>query len=162
MLNNPVNVDLVRPDPAQAEFVRSVAKLMVGWGMPQTAARIYGYLLLQPEPVGLDQIAADLGISKASAWAATKHLDQVNQVERFGEPGSKRALYAATSDVEGSLRNYSKLLRRFGDLLREGEGAAGHAVVASRMRQRSDFYLTVHEAIETTARDTMAGRKQAV
>jgi hypothetical protein len=41
---------------AERHFVDDVARLLVPWGVPQTAARLYGYLLLSPKPVSLDRI----------------------------------------------------------------------------------------------------------
>jgi DNA-binding transcriptional regulator GbsR (MarR family) len=44
----------------QRRFIEDSARLLVPWGVPQTAARVYGYLLLLPEPVSLDRMTADL------------------------------------------------------------------------------------------------------
>jgi len=35
----------------ERRFIEDVTRLMVPWGVPQTAARLYGYLLLSAEPV---------------------------------------------------------------------------------------------------------------
>jgi hypothetical protein len=142
-------------------FIQSYAKLLAGWGMPLTAARVFAYLMLQPRPVSLDQIANDMAISKAGAWAATRHLEQVHQVERFGEPGSKRALFAPMEDFARSLFNYSRLLSRSGRLMREGASVAAGPDAAARMRERSEFFLAVHEAIESTMEELMAERRRA-
>ncbi|MDE8653556.1 GbsR/MarR family transcriptional regulator [Novosphingobium album (ex Liu et al. 2023)] len=144
----------------QAEFIHGFSKLMANWGMPLTAGRVYAYLLLQPKAVSLDQIAAGLGISKASAWGAAKHLEQVGQIERYGEQGSKRSLFSATEDFARSLVRYSKLLSRIGGLLRDGAPGA-EAEAAARMRERSGFYLTVHDAIEATIGELTTGQRRA-
>src|SRR6266702_3529718 len=47
-------------------FIDEFASLLAPWGMPQTAARLYGYLLLSAVPVSLDRIATDLQVSKSS------------------------------------------------------------------------------------------------
>lgn len=155
-MNIPVN-----PDITPERFIQDFAKLLVGWGMPLTAARVFAYMMLQPEAVGLDQIAADLGISKASAWAATRHLERVHQIERFGEQGSKRALFAPMENFARALFNYSRLMSRSGALLRDGATVAKGAEAAARLLERSEFYLAVHEAIEKTVQELMAQRRQA-
>jgi hypothetical protein len=147
-------------DITPERFIHGVAKLMANWGMPHTAARVYAYLLLQPKPAGLDQIAADLGISRAGAWAAARHLEQVNQVERYGQPGSKRALFAPTENFARSMLNYSRLLSRMGTLLRDGASVA-EGEAAARLQERSELYLTVHDAIEATIEELMTERRQA-
>lgn len=139
-------------------FIRSYAKLLVGWGMPAMAARVLSYLTLQHGPVSLDQIAADLEISKASAWNATRHLEQVNQVERHGEPGSKRALFATPENFARSLFNYSRLMQRSSTLLRDGAAVAAAPEAADRMLERSAFYHAVHEAIEGAVEEQIAAR----
>jgi DNA-binding transcriptional regulator GbsR (MarR family) len=149
------------PDMTVERFIQAYAKLMVGWGMPLTAARILAYMMLQPKPVGLDQIATALEISKASAWGATRHLERVNQIERFGEPGSKRALFAPIDDIARSLFNYSRLLSRSGTLMRDAAQVAAGPEAAARLRHRSEAYLSVHEAIESTVEELMAERRKA-
>lgn len=149
------------PEMTPERFIQAYAKLLTSWGMPLTAARVFAYLVLQPKPVGLDQIAAGMGISKAGAWAATRHLEQVNQVERFAEPGSKRALFAPMENFARSLFNYSRLLSKSGRLMREGAAVAAGPEAAARLMERSEFYLAVHEAIESTMAELMAERRRA-
>jgi hypothetical protein len=149
------------PDITPERFIQSYAKLLTAWGMPLTAARVFSYMMLQPKAVSLDQIAADMSISKAGAWAATRHLEQVNQIERFGEPGSKRALFAPMDNFARSLFNYSRLLSKSGMLMREGAAVAAGPDAAGRLLERSEFFLAVHEAIEDTMAGLMAERRQA-
>jgi hypothetical protein len=149
------------PDMTPERFVQSYAKLLTSWGMPLTAARVFAWMMLQPKAVSLDEIAAGLGISKAGAWAATRHLEQVHQIERFGEPGSKRALFAPMENFARSLFNYSRLLSKSGGLMREGAAVAAGPEASERMLERSDFFLAVHEAIEETMAELMAERRKA-
>jgi DNA-binding transcriptional regulator GbsR (MarR family) len=142
-------------------FIHSYSRLLASWGMPMTAARVFAYLILQPQPVGLDRIAADMGISKASAWGATRHLEQVNQVERFGEPGSKRALFAPTENFARALLNYSRLLSKSGTLMREAAPVAAGPEARARMLERAEFFLAVHEAIEATMAELTAERRRS-
>jgi len=152
MLNIPDKEEMT-----QERFIHRYAKLMSNWGMPHTAARVLAYLMLQSKPAGLDQIAADMEISKASAWGAARHLEQVGQVERFGEPGSKRALFAPTENFARSLLNYSRLLSKMGDLMQDGAAMVAKGDAARRMRERSDFYLAVHDSIEATMAELTGG-----
>lgn len=143
-------------EPTQDEFIRAYAKAMADWGMPLTAGRVLAYLLLQSKPTDLDQIAAGLGISRASAWGAARHLEQVNQIERFGEPGTKRAYFAPTKSIVRSMLNYSRLLSRVAALMHQGAALAGEGSAADDMRERAAFYLTVHDAIEATVDELIA------
>lgn len=48
------------PGKGEQRFVEDLARLLAPWGVPPVAARLYGYLLIRPHPVSLDQITADL------------------------------------------------------------------------------------------------------
>ena len=142
--------------------MQGYTKLLTNWGMPLTAARVLSYLMLSAKPMSLDQIADGMGISKAGAWGATKHLEHVNQIERFGEPGTKRALFAPVQDYARSLFNYSRMLRKSSDLLRSAASGVAAPVTARRLRERSRAYLAVHEAIESTVEEFKVDRRRAV
>src|SRR5207244_11454935 len=88
------NISDERLSAAERRFVDDIARLLVPWGVPQTAARLYGYLLLCPEPVSLDRIAADLEVSKSSASVAARLLEMYTLARRHGERGSRHLLLA--------------------------------------------------------------------
>ena len=134
---------------------------MVAWGMPLTVARVYAYLLLQPGPVSADQIAGDLVISKGGAWNAARHLEQSGLIERFGEAGSKRALYAVAEDFTRSPRDYSRLLRNLGELMDEGAALAADNAAGPRLLDRSKFFLAVHQAMDAAIDDLATPRQTA-
>ncbi|MFC7103255.1 alpha/beta fold hydrolase [Nonomuraea rubra] len=45
-------------------FITSVGDLLAAWNLPHATGRVYGLLLLSEEPISLDTIAAELGLSK--------------------------------------------------------------------------------------------------
>jgi len=124
--------DLTEPSAA---FIEDVTRLMVPWGVPQTAARLYGYLLLSAEPVSLDRITSDLEISKSSASVARGCLEQYTLARRHGERGSKRALYGVSDNYEGMLTEQNRLLDALAVLLRTGATTSHrkrHAIVSKK------------------------------
>jgi DNA-binding transcriptional regulator GbsR (MarR family) len=132
-------------------FIEEVARLLVPWGVPQTAARLYGYLLLKPEPVSLDGIAEDLEISKSSASVAARLLEQYTLVRRLGERGSKRALYEASENYEGMLTQQSRLLEALAELLRTGAGNVSGRT-RDRLKEMAEFNLLMRDAMESALR----------
>jgi hypothetical protein len=150
----------IRDNPDLEMFIQRYSKLSASWGMPLTSARVLAYLLLMPEPVSLDGIAEGLEISKASAWASTKHLENVNQIERFGEPGTKRALFAPVEDYTRSLYHYSQLLHRSSELMRGAASAVGSTGAVRRLRERARMYAAVHESIESTIEEIKIKRRR--
>jgi DNA-binding transcriptional regulator GbsR (MarR family) len=134
---------------AERRFIEDVARLLMPWGVPQTAARLYGYLLLSAEPVSLDRITNDLEISKSSASVAARLLEQYTLARRHGERGSKRALYGVSENYEGMLTEQNRLLDALAALLRTGATTAASETTRDRLEEMAVFYLAIREAMES-------------
>jgi DNA-binding transcriptional regulator GbsR (MarR family) len=97
---------------------------MVGWGLARNTGRIYAYLLLQPAPTNLDQMAAELHIAKSGASVGTRQLVAFGMVRALGERGSRRMRYEALHSIEAIFAartaNTAGLMRQ----LREGAAVA--------------------------------------
>jgi len=81
-------------------FIDHVSALLGPWGMPQTTGRVYGYLLLQTEPVSLDQIAEELHLSKSTTSVSARQLVDSRLAKRHGVRSSKRILFCATEKCD--------------------------------------------------------------
>jgi DNA-binding transcriptional regulator GbsR (MarR family) len=102
--------------------VEDVVRLLLPWGVPPVAARLYGYLLLCPRPVSLDQITDDIGVSKSGASVAARLLESYTLARRHREPGTKRALYAVADDYEAMIHRQNRLLEALAAQLNAGAG----------------------------------------
>jgi hypothetical protein len=138
-------------EPAR-RFVEDVARLLVPWGVPLTAARLYGYLLLCAEPVSLDHIAAELEVSKSSASVAARLLEMYTLAQRHGQRGSRRVLYAASDNYEGILAGQNRMLEAGAALLRSGARDVAAGRVRDRLAEMAEFYLVTREAMEVALR----------
>lgn len=139
----------IMPNEADRAFIDDMAGLLTPWGVPQTAARLYGYLLLSAEPASLDRVAADLGMSKSSASVAARLLEQYTLVRRRGETGTKRAFYEVSDNYEGILIGQTRLIAALTGLLRrhaESDAAPGSS--RNRLAEMADFYAMIGEATE--------------
>src|SRR5271170_5907063 len=119
----------------ERRFIEDVARLMVPWGVPQTAARLYGYLLLSAEPVSLDRMTVDLEVSKSSASVAARLLEKYTLARRHGERGSKRALYEVSDNYEQMLTEQNRLLQALADQLKAGASIAASGTVRNRLKE---------------------------
>jgi DNA-binding transcriptional regulator GbsR (MarR family) len=137
---------------AERRFTEDVAQLLVPWGVPQTAARLYGYLLLSAGPAGLDSITAHLGISKSSASVAARLLEQYMLVRRLGERGSKRVLYEVSENYEGIVTAQNRLMETMADLFRAGARSVAPASAGQRLEDMAEFYLMMREAMDAALR----------
>ncbi|HUN96001.1 MAG TPA: hypothetical protein VMU69_07150 [Bradyrhizobium sp.] len=133
-------------------FMEDVARLLVPWGVPLVAARLYGYLLLCPRPVSLDRITEDLGISKSSASVAARLLESYTLSRRHREPGTKRALYAVADDYEAMIRQQNQLLDALAEQLNAGNGIVGSKEVNARLEEMAEFYRVMRGAMDDALR----------
>jgi predicted transcriptional regulator len=146
-----------KPHDGKRRFVEDVARLLIPWGVPPVAARLYGYLLLRPSPASLDQITEDLGISKSSASVAARLLETYTLARRHSEPGTKRALYAVADDYEAMIQQQNRLLDALAGQLNAGSGIVPSTQVNARLEEMAEFYRVMRGATE----DAMSRWKRA-
>lgn len=68
-------------------------------GLPRTAGRILAYLILSPGTRSLDELAADLQISKASASSNTSLLERLGAVERETRAGDRHDFFRLAENL---------------------------------------------------------------
>jgi DNA-binding transcriptional regulator GbsR (MarR family) len=146
------NIENHRLTDAERRFIDDMSRLLTPWGVPQTAARLYGYLLLCPAPVSLDQISADLQVSKSSASVAARLLEMFTMARRHGQRGSRRVLYEASDNYEGMLNAQNRMLQEGAALLKRGSRTVATGPVRDRLEEMADFYLVTLEAMEAVLR----------
>jgi DNA-binding transcriptional regulator GbsR (MarR family) len=156
MRNKPNAEDL---GEAERRFIEDLARLLVPWGVPQTAARVYGYLLLSPEPASLDRLSADLQVSKSSASVAARLLEMYTLVRRHNVRGSRRVLYEASDNYEGMLTAQNRMLASGADLLKAGARSATSDATRARLSEMAEFYEATLEAMESLLRRWRARRR---
>jgi len=67
-------------------------------GLSRIAGRLFGALILHSEPRSLDDLAEQLGVSKASVSTEARRLVDRGVAERIGKPSDRRDYYSLTSD----------------------------------------------------------------
>ncbi|MDB5972186.1 MAG: hypothetical protein JWQ90_4636 [Hydrocarboniphaga sp.] len=151
-----VNIPASQLSEDELRFVDDMAGLLAPWGMAVMSGRVYGYLLLHQGPVSVNQIAADLQVSKVAAWNAARSLEEFGHVRRYGEPGSKRALYGPTDNFDVPMVKQCVLLGALGALLRNSASTVAKGETATRLRAMSQFYVSIQQAMEASIRDLNA------
>ena len=69
-------------------------------GLPRTAGRVVAYLLLSPGARSLDELAADLQVSKASASANTSLLERLGAIDRETRAGDRRDFFRLGDNLQ--------------------------------------------------------------
>jgi hypothetical protein len=132
----------------ERRFVDEWAALLTSMAVPLPAGRLFAYLLLRPIPAGLDDIVADLELSKGSASVTARLLERHGLAIRHSAPGSKKALYSAPSNHAGLILEQAKLLGTMGRLLKKVAPVVASGAGTERLLGIAEFYLAMHDAIE--------------
>lgn len=75
------------------------------FGLSRLLGQIYTLLYLRDMPLSLDQIIAELSVSKASVSIACRQLQTFGAVRRITQKGNRRDFYEAVQDFRGLLQN---------------------------------------------------------
>jgi DNA-binding transcriptional regulator GbsR (MarR family) len=150
------NIRNKEPRQTRYNFIQGMADLLVPLGVPQTAARLYGYLLLSDAPVSLDRIVADLEISKSTASVAAHLLEMYTLVRRSGQRGTRRVLFEPSDDYSGMINAQKRSLERLAALIKEGAQSSSSRKTRERLRTMAEFYLVNRDAMESAQREWSA------
>jgi DNA-binding transcriptional regulator GbsR (MarR family) len=74
-------------------------------GLGRIVGQLLVYLYFQPNECSLDQIEADLGLSKAAVSVAARQLDTLGLVKRVWVSGDKRSYYKSADNIATALGN---------------------------------------------------------
>lgn len=101
-----------------ATFVDQMAEFFEREGYAPITGRIFGRLLLSAEPMALDDLAHELGVSKASVSTETRRLAASGILVRAPARPSRRAFWQVSDDLPARIME-ARLdrLRRFRVLL---------------------------------------------
>ncbi len=99
-------------DDVRQSFVQLWGALGPFWGISPTTARVYSWLLSQPEPADADEIMAGLELSRGAVSMACRELRdwQLISPEKLG--GSRRLVYRPATDLEKVVRSIVHIRKR--------------------------------------------------
>ena len=79
--------------------VAGIGRLAGFFGFSDVMGRLYGTLLLSPEPLSLDDLAASLEISKGSVSTNMRALERWGMAKEVWMRGERKKYYRAESDL---------------------------------------------------------------
>jgi DNA-binding transcriptional regulator GbsR (MarR family) len=126
-------------DSRTGDFVERMGLTLEADGMPRIAGRIFGLLLVSDEPRSLDDLAAELRVSKGSASTNARLLEQRGLLERVCRPADRRDYYRVRPD----LFNHTMALRlarweRFHQTIAEARTTL--TIASPEVRERLEDY----------------------
>ncbi len=146
---------------AQWEMIEAGGRTAQSFGLNRLLGQLYTLLYLSDEPQSLDAIAAQLGVSKASASIACRQLESWGALHRVWQKGDRKDYYSAESDFSAILNNgllasiTKKLdtariqIERSLELLRQ-DGGDDHqiAFLRERLKDAEKFRLKIRRIID--------------
>lgn len=151
----------------QDSTVAGLGRLAGFFGFSDVMGRLYGILLLNPEPLSLDDLAEGLQISKGSVSMNMRSLERWGMAKEVWVRGERKKYYMAESDFWTVIRNVLSgremrevqlALRVLGDSveqLKEAENEltpeekAQSEYVLERIDDLRSFFQLVQMALET-------------
>ncbi|PZE19719.1 GbsR/MarR family transcriptional regulator [Paenibacillus xerothermodurans] len=85
-------------EKARKRVVESIGKNMDLYGVNHTTGHLYGSLFFQNQPITLDDMVEDMGMSKASMSTSVRTLVDLNMINKVWERGFRKDLYQAEAD----------------------------------------------------------------
>src|SRR5437867_3493939 len=86
-------------DQQTANFIERMGLTLESDGLPRIAGRIFGLLLVSDDARSLDDLAAELRVSKGSVSTNARLLEQRGLLERICRPADRRDYYRAPRDL---------------------------------------------------------------
>jgi DNA-binding transcriptional regulator GbsR (MarR family) len=86
-------------DAPTAHFIERMGLALEGDGLPRIAGRIFGLLLVSEDARSLDDLAAELRVSKGSVSTNARLLEQRGVLERMSRPADRRDYYRVQPDL---------------------------------------------------------------
>ncbi|MCL6561031.1 MAG: hypothetical protein K6U74_20035, partial [Firmicutes bacterium] len=88
---------MMKINPQELEFIEEMGLLFERSGGSKTLGRVFCYLMLAGKPKNLDEIAADLLFSKATASLTIRQGLALRFFEKVSIPGERKDYYRAYS-----------------------------------------------------------------
>lgn len=153
-------------DEARQHFIQGMSRISHFWGFPKAMGAIYGAVYLAPEPLSLDEMVEQVGVSKGSVSTNVRTLERLGMVHKQMQIGDRKDYYVAETDfwkiVRGVLREREKhefdlALRTVSESIelvntavpREETDAELAAFYQKRMRNMKRFFDTLDNLVAT-------------
>lgn len=83
---------------AENMVIDAISETMDLYGVTPSIGRLYGILYFKQEPLTLDDMSAELGMSKPSMSTGIRALQQIHYVHKVWQKGVRKDLYVAEKD----------------------------------------------------------------
>ena len=90
---------------ARDHFIQGMSRITHFWGFPKAMGAIYGAIYLSSEPVSLDELVEQVGVTKGAVSTNVRALERLNMVHRHVQLGDRKDYYTAEADFWQVVKN---------------------------------------------------------
>jgi DNA-binding transcriptional regulator GbsR (MarR family) len=137
-------------DQARRRFVDDLGHLYARFGLSVTFGRTFALLLLSDQPISLEDLAAQLEVSKSAVSVAARELERVGVARRSTAAGSRRVLYEANDDMVPLFQAQWARVQQSLPVFRSAKPLTSSSRAVHRLRdviELHEFWLTEAEGI---------------
>lgn len=148
---------------ATESFVEQFAVILEAEGMPRVAGRLFALLMVSAEPQSLDELAEQLGVSKASVSVNARYLEDRAKIERVSLTGDRRDYYQIGEDiVERAMEDRMARVRRIQQVIAGARAAHvfRNDVVTARLEMVDAAHQHILEANQHALAEWRARRRK--
>ena len=129
-------------DQARDLFIQGLSRITFFWGFPKAMGAIFGVIFLSHEPISLNSIVEQVGITKGAVSTNVRSLERLGMIHKHLIIGDRKDYYTAEIDfwkiAKGILKEREK--NEFDLALKSvGESLKIVSAVAEKSR-KSEFY----------------------
>jgi len=99
-------------EAARENFIQGISRITHFWGFPKAMGAIYGAIYLSREPLSLDALVEQVGVSKGAVSTNVRTLERLGMIHKHLRLGDRKDYYVAEADfwkvVKGVLKEREK------------------------------------------------------
>jgi DNA-binding transcriptional regulator GbsR (MarR family) len=142
-------------DERTAHFIETMGLALESDGLPRIAGRIFGLLLVSEDPRSLDDLAAELRVSKGSVSTNARLLEQRGVLEQVSRPADRRDYYQVPRDLfSHTMAQRLARWQRFHEAI--GSARRSLPIQSSQVLERLEEYQKAYAYMSRVIRDALA------
>ena len=145
----------------KSEFTEGMSQISRFWGFPKGMGAIFAVLYLSPNPLALDEIVQQTGLTKGAVSTEVRALARLGLVHRSSKLADRRDFYEAETDFYKSIRSilkerqnseFDRAVASVKETLTKLETAAGSEEERAFLVERVQALQSFFDAIDSLAR----------
>src|SRR5512132_433453 len=90
------------------DFTEALSQISRFWGFPKGMGAIFAVLYLSPQPLSLDEIVQETGLTKGAISTEIRALARMGLVHRSSKLGDRKDYYEAEADFYAAIKSILK------------------------------------------------------